>query len=179
MKTKERFLFLDFDGVLNSDSYYRRQHERGLRCSDGFGPYFDPEAVGNLGLILQAVPKTRIVVISSWKDIHGLAGLRDMWSQRHLPGTLYSATITSLHQQLINEDLSNPAAFERVESEYKAREILTWMAANDALRDPYVIIDDAVGFPPELQPHYVRTDPNAGLTDFDAAKAIQIINKEH
>lgn len=173
-----KYIFLDFDGVLNTGKNSRILRERKLKTADGFGPLFDPEAIENLGFILKAIPSAKIVVISSWKDIHGLVGLRDMWFERHLPGSIYSTTLTLMNEQLLNVNLDDPAAFNGIEGESKGREILAWMAANNALNDPYVIIDDAIGFPPELQPHQVMTDPEEGLTITDADKVLHILNKD-
>jgi hypothetical protein len=173
---KTKYIFLDFDGVLNTGNNSRILRERHLKTSDGFGPLFDPEAIENLGFILKAIPSAKIVVISSWKDIHGLVGLRDMWFERHLPGAIYSTTLTLMNEQLLNVNLDDPAAFNGIEGESKGREILAWMAANNALNDPYVIIDDAVGFPPDLESHLVKTEPNVGLNMKDAEKAIRILN---
>ena len=171
-----KIIFLDFDGVLNSGNYQRQLREQKQQFSDGWGPLFDPNAVRNLEHILQDVPEAHIVVISSWKDIHGLSGLREMWRERDLPGSMYSTTRSLLHDQLLGEDLSDPDAFSRAEGEGKTREAITWLASNNLLDAPYVIIDDSTGFPPSVQAHLVRTNPDDGLMDFDADKAIHILN---
>ncbi len=172
----DRFMFLDFDGVLNSDAHQRRLREQKLPWHDGYGPVFDPEAVRNLDSILHEVPDARIVICSTWKDTLGIADLKMMWTERNLPGEVYSTTVSLLHDQLIFEDLSDPAAFAKMEGECKGREILSWLACYEEMDAPYVVIDDAVGFPPELQQHHVRTYPNTGLTNFDADEAVQILN---
>lgn len=171
-----KYLFLDFDGVLNTDKYIRLLRERKLRSTDGFGPLFDPDAVENLGLIIEAVPSAKIVVISSWKDIHGLVGLRDMWDKRHLPGAIHSITLTLMHEQLLSANLDDPSAFRSIEGACKGREIFAWLAANDALNDPYVIIDDADGFPTALLPHLVTTDPEEGLTSENVKLVLNILS---
>lgn len=174
---KERYLFLDFDGVLNTSSYQQHLREKGEKTSDGFGPLFDPEAVRNFGRILQDVPDARIVICSTWKDTLGIADLKLMWKERNLPGEVYSTTVSLLHDQLLFEDLSDPAAFAKMEGECKGREAICWLASNEVPDAPYVIIDDCTGFPASLQSHLVMTDPLYGLLDFDADKAIHILNK--
>lgn len=172
-----KVLFLDFDGVLNSESHQRELRQQKLPVADGFGPLFDPKAVRNLERILDTVPDARVVVISSWKDIHGLSGLREMWRERDLPGSVYSTTNSLLHDRLLFKDLSDPATFARMEGECKGREAICWLASNEVPDAPYVIIDDCTGFPASLQSHLVMTDPLYGLLDFDADKAIHILNK--
>ena len=172
-----KFIFLDFDGVLNSGSHQRELRRQKLPVADGFGPLFDPKAVRNLERILDTVPDARVVVISSWKDIHGLSGLREMWRERDLPGDVYSTTNSLLHDRLLFEDLSDPDAFSRMEGECKGREVICWLASNEVFDAPYVIIDDCIGFPASMQDHLVRPIPEDGLLKYDADKAIHVLNK--
>lgn len=88
-----RIIFLDFDGVLNTENYQAQLRAEGKPGWDDFGMLFDPEAVANLQRILDAMTDVRIVVESSWK-VNGLDELRLMWAERGLPGTLYDVTQT-------------------------------------------------------------------------------------
>ena len=88
-----RIIFLDFDGVLNTENYQAQLRAEGKPGWDDFGMLFDPEAVANLLRILDAMTDVRIVVESSWK-VNGLDKLRLMWAERGLPGTLYDVTQT-------------------------------------------------------------------------------------
>ena len=88
-----RIIFLDFDGVLNTENYQAQLRAEGKPGWDDFGMLFDPEAVANLLRILDAMTDVRIVVESSWK-VNGLDELRLMWAERGLPGTLYDVTQT-------------------------------------------------------------------------------------
>ena len=60
-------IFLDFDGVLNTEKYYCELKSKGLPSDDKYGQLFDPEAVANLRKIIDATD-ARIVVSSSWRD---------------------------------------------------------------------------------------------------------------
>ncbi len=82
-----KVIFLDFDGVLNTENYQVRRRSEGLPVMDSYGHRFDPEAIANLGSILEAVPDAKIVVESSWK-VMGLLHLRQMWKARSLPGEI-------------------------------------------------------------------------------------------
>ena len=44
----EKYLFLDFDGVLNTGKYARQMKREGIDPFDEFGAMFDPEAIANL-----------------------------------------------------------------------------------------------------------------------------------
>ena len=172
-----KIVFLDFDGVLNTASYQQQLRERGLSTNDAFGPRFDPNAVSVLGKILESVPEARVVVSSTWKDIHGLSGLRRMWRLRGLPGTVDAITPTLFHEDLLLADLDNTGAFALMEGACKGKEIAAWLTENKARSAQYVIIDDADGFPEEQREHHVKTAQDVGLTDADAERAIAILNR--
>ena len=80
-------IFLDFDGVLNTEQYHARLTVDGKPTKDTWGPLFDPLAVENLRRILDDTD-TRIVVSSSWRYAHSLDSLRLMWEVRGLPGEI-------------------------------------------------------------------------------------------
>ena len=172
---KERYLFLDFDGVLNTSSYQQYLREKGEKTSDGFGPLFDPAAVQALGKILEAVQDAVIVIISSWKDIHSFVGIREMWIERDLPGSVYAVTPSTMNDDLLVANLADPESFRQVEGSTKGKEIAVWMAGHDALEEPFVIIDDNDRFLPWQREHVVKTNPEVGLTAADAEKAIRLL----
>ena len=49
----EKFLFLDFDGVLNTGKYAKQMKREGIDPFDEFGAMFDPEAIANLKHIVE------------------------------------------------------------------------------------------------------------------------------
>ena len=143
-------------------------------CSK-YGELFAPDAIEALSRILEAVPDARIVVESSWKELFGLSGLRRMWTNRRIPGMVYDITPMLPHEAILSLDLSNPEVLARFQGEAKGREVLTWMGRHAQAGDRLVVIDDAIGFPAELQPFVVQTDPDKGLTLEDAGKAITLL----
>jgi len=156
-----RVLFLDFDGVLNSTSYFRRvARETGRQTGAG---HIDPLAVERLNRIVKAT-SCRIVVTSTWRLVHTLEDL-----QRMLHGL-------SAEQLLgVTPDRIGP----------RCREIEKWLDGvsrwNSEQRqwrppvDQFVILDDdstaGIGF----ASHFVQTSPETGLTDDDVDKAIKIL----
>lgn len=115
-----RILFLDFDGVLNTENYHTQLQAEGKSGWDDFCMLFDPAAVTNLKRILDAVPDVRIVVESSWK-VNGLDELRLMWAERGLPGTLYDITSTFFCEELLTADLSVPDSVRKIDGIGKGR----------------------------------------------------------
>lgn len=170
----KRILFLDFDGVLNTDSYQALLRSQERPMWDDHGHLFDPEAVGNLKRILDADPDVRIVVESSWK-VQGLDELRRMWEERGLPGELYDATPDIFCEELLTVDLSIPGSVRKVESLSKGREISAWLTRNCDQDCRYVILDDVTEFSGELANHHIRIDPALGITQGDAMNVISYL----
>lgn len=170
-----RYIFLGFDGVLNTASYQQHLLERGEKTSDGFGPLFDPAAVQALGKILEAVQDAVIVIISSWKDIHGFVGIREMWIERDLPGSIYAVTPSTMNDDLLVANLADPESFRQAEGSTKGKEIAVWLAGHDALEEPFVIIDDNDLSLSWQKEHVVKTNPEVGLTMNDATTAIRLL----
>lgn len=80
----EKYLFLDFDGVLNTEYYQNYLCYQGLAYQDEYGAFFDPETTKQLKRIIDAT-SAKIVIESSWKFL-GLEAMQEMWSIRQLPG---------------------------------------------------------------------------------------------
>ena len=149
-------VFLDFDGVLNTEQYQARLAVEGKPNKDAWGPLFDPRSVENLRRILDATD-AGIVISSSWRYLHRLGSLRMMWEVRGLPGE-------------IRDTLACGATYIS-----RGEEIECWLERNE--RPDYVIIDDLDDFSPAQRNHYVETNPIVGITEADAQKAIEILRK--
>ena len=164
-----KFIFLDFDGVLNTESWQRRCRENGEPASDDFGPIFDPEAVRCLTTILKAVPEARIVITSDWKR-EGFGRMKGMWIQRRLPGHVIGMT----EDHILTEE--EKAAVEKgVNPRRHGAEVRTWFRKNGLEEKGYVILDDQDDFFPEQAGHLVLTSPTCGLTVEDAERAVWVL----
>ena len=53
MANIEKYLFLDFDGVLNTSRYAKQLRKEGIDPFDEFGAMFDPDAISNLRNIVE------------------------------------------------------------------------------------------------------------------------------
>lgn len=168
-----KILFLDFDGVLNTDRYQAVLHSQALPTSDEFGAIFDPDAVASLRAITDAVPDLIIVIESSWKAF-GLNAMRRMWKARGLPGEVFGITPHIDNEELLlSVDLDDPEAFSKLEGLGKGGEIKAWLDAHGEEVEEYVILDDVDEFRGDLKEHLIITDPREGLTQDKALGAIR------
>ena len=88
-----KVLFLDFDGVMDTEYYDHILSEAGKPISDEYGLLFDPECVKNLKYIIDNTGAD-IVVSSTWKDDMSYKEILDMWKYRGLPGFVLTRCLT-------------------------------------------------------------------------------------
>lgn len=147
-----KVLFLDIDGVLNTD---RQQWHCQMNCItliDEFGYEFDHKAVDNLATILEETG-AEIVISSSWKFL-GLQTLQKMWEDRKLPGTILDIT---------------------PDGKSKGWEIDEWLMECESQVNRYAIIDDENDILPKQLNHFVQTNSQFGVTCKDAERVITIL----
>ena len=148
-------IFLDVDGVLHS------------QAADAI--HFSPECMANLRLIVEHTGAV-IVLSSFWqREASSRAEVNEALRRWGIPNFV-----------AVTADC-NPGSGE----ERRAREIMSWVRNHpEACAAGWVAIDDldlmAVAPPPSFVPvmsrsHFVRTAANTGLTQADAARAIQAL----
>ena len=150
-----KILFLDFDGVLNTEHYQGLLQYQGKPWQDEYGAFFDPKAVKQLKRIIDATDAD-IVVESSWKYL-GLDAMEELWKVRNLPGTIIDITPSLLGKN-------------------KGVEIASWLSKYAKQDIRYVIIDDEYVILDSQLPHFILTNPYEGITEEQANKAISILN---
>ena len=156
----DRYIFLDFDGVMNTERSYKAFVAAGEPWRDNYGHFFDSEAVENLRHIVEATAAD-IVITSTWK-YKGLDAMHTLWTLREMPGILLGVTPEASIDDYCTRGM----------------EILKWLSQNghdesDNFR--YVILDDSSFFLPEQMPHLIKTSSSVGLTQEDAEKAIALL----
>lgn len=147
-----KIIFLDFDGVMDTEYYDHILSEAGKPISDEYGLLFDPECVKNLKYIIDNTDAD-IVVSSTWKDDMSYKEILDMWKYRGLPGFVTDVTPTTAQHN-------------------RGDEIDAWL--KECREDcQYAIIDDLDGsnFNPNQIEHLFVVNPYCGL-DEDTAKRI-------
>lgn len=158
-----RIVFLDFDGVMNSDDYFDRHPTL------SFGKeQVDPKKVHLLDSLLGAADDIFVVISSSWRVVWAPDELRE----------LLDACGSKYADRVIDRTRSSTTGF-------RGREIEDWLELWRERReiDPdaqpitsYVILDDGTNFTTD-QHHerLVRTDPRVGLTAQDVKQALEIL----
>jgi hypothetical protein len=179
-----KIIFLDIDGVLNTESYIvhfweycninniqrpvaKKDFNELMR--DSYGNKFCPIAVRALKWIVDETG-AKIVISSSWRG-SGEQWCKDMWKERELPSEVIGITP---HMSRRHSDSSLPF-LERLE---RGHEIQDWINSSKEDIESYVIIDDDNDMLESQLPNFVRTNEVYGITLLDAEKAINILNKK-
>ena len=157
-------VFLDIDGVLNSEQWYARAASR--KGEPNTQPptqgsllerSIDPACVQRLNRLLQRT--CAVVVVSSfWRKKHQVSEIVSIIEARGFCGEVIGATASD------NSALS------------RGEEITGWLKKNVPRGVAFVVLDDEIetGLPPEL---VVVTSRDTGLTDEDVVRAIQILSR--
>ena len=168
----DRYLFLDFDGVLNTGRYAKQMKHEDVDSYDEFGALFDPETIANLKHIVEQTD-CKIILSTTWRN-EGIMRMRELWKKRGLPGEIHSMTpillSTSYQDAMTGEMMGLPLR------EAKALEINAWLYQNASGNYRYAILDDEDYFFPKQLEHLVLTDEFDGLTERKAQRAIWILN---
>ena len=151
-----KFIFLDFDGVLNTEYYQGLLQFQGKQWQDQYGAFFDPRAVRQLKRVIDTTDAD-IVVESSWKYL-GLEAMQELWRVRNLPGRVIDIT----------PSLTDNAS--------KGEEIAAWLSEYATPDTRYVIIDDEYVVLDSQIPYFILTNPYEGLTEEQADRAMLILN---
>lgn len=168
-----KIIFLDFDGVLNTQYYQDLLQYLGKPWQDEHGALFDPNAVKQLERIIKAT-NADIVVESSWKYL-GLDAMKELWEVRKLPGRIIDITpFTISDEYLLSSDLVNihPSILH-----CKGIEIASWLSEYETEDIRYVIIDDEYVILDSQLPHFILINPYEGITEEQAKQVISMLNE--
>lgn len=166
----DKYLFLDFDGVLNTEFYQDLLMSQGKPFRDKHGPLFDPVAIEQLKRVIDST-HADIIIESSWKYL-GLEAMQDMWKGRQLPGRVIDIT-----PSIVSASWSSSIdIFSLDVRQSKGIEIDFWLFENTVKDVRYVIIDDEYVILDSQLPHFILTNPFDGLTELLADRAIALLN---
>ena len=159
----EKYLFLDIDGVLNSDEYYTElyKHKQGkisenyrfyddVDAEVGYKENLDRAAVELVNWICNATG-AKVILSSSWR-----VDERSVGELAKLGLTVCGKTPMSL-------------------ARHRGREIKKFLDEHPF--DSYCILDDDTDILEEEKDNFVLVDYHFGLTSFDSEKAIKILGK--
>lgn len=165
------FIFLDFDGVVNTENHQRELASINKQRKDKYSPVFDPDTVLRLGRIIKATG-AKVCLISSWA-YEGEDKMKALWKDREMPGQLFAICCSMPWvKPKIYEEYNEPSLDMMVG---KGRDILSFLSYVQGEYN-YVILDDVPDFFPEQEAHYVQINPKTGITDDDAIRAINILS---
>lgn len=164
-----KILFLDFDGVLNSDSFFllrkRREDRRRLNEEDNLrivAKFFGdesklnnavknlcPMACSNLQLLLEWVPDLKIVISSSWRMYYEVEELREILKLHFVDSS-----------RVI--DITRPKSLER-NGIQRGDIILDWVLDSDHEVEKFAIVDDDNDMD-AVRDNFFKINPWDGLT---------------
>lgn len=162
-------VFLDIDGVLNSNKWYSNRFKDPDYEGEGklfHADDFDPHAIA----LLNELSDCKIVLSTSWRFDYD-ATCDDL----KFNGVKLEVIGATPYIPFMSDEELEYAAFPT-----RGKEIKSWLEHNKA--DHYVILDDEnkSSFPYPLSDHLVHTNAKIGLTeaDIEMAKQILTINNE-
>lgn len=165
-----KIIFLDFDGVLNTEHYQGLLRYQGEPWQDEHGAFFDSNAVKQLKRIIDATGAD-IVIESSWKYL-GLEAMKELWKARNLPERIIDITPSSFSDEYLLKTNLDDLDISMLHC--KVMEIALWLSEQEDVR--YVIIDDEYVILDSQLPHFILTNPYEGITEEQTNRAISILN---
>jgi len=144
-----KYIYLEFDGVLNTEQYQADLAVAGMSGKDKYGPLFDPDTVRQLNRLIETTGAD-IIVTSSWRYVYDKNTLYEMWAERGLPDT----RVVILDRK-----------FEGISKDKHQKYV------------PYVYIDDEYKCSDSEREFLIQTDPVKGLSASDVDRAIAILNR--
>ncbi len=157
-----KIVFLDVDGVLNSERFFTRTQPRRWGLD-----HLDPVAVERAQRIVAATG-ARVVISSTWRLVYPLDELREMLAAKGLRAPVL--------------DRTPERAGVLADGLVRASEIASWLDANAARAqrgeadavERFVILDDLDGFG-SLDRFLVRTRFEEGLEEAHVGRAVSLL----
>ena len=159
-----KVIFLDIDGVLNHEAFYKERYENRIEESPWENPYseIDPKAVSNLNNLCDET-EAKVVISSTWRH-HGLEYCKDVLEKHGFTGDIIDITPSS------------PTRF-------RGLEILDWVKENEELIGDryfnfteYVILDDDSDMLYWQRNNFLLIDRFVGLTMGNVFQAKRVLN---
>jgi hypothetical protein len=184
-----KVIFLDIDGVLNSQDWYvYRRDAVEMDSINAQYPFyeFDPRAVERLNRIIGET-ECKIVVSSSWRSGETIESLQKLFDQVGIIGEVIGLTphlwCTKPYEDMdgyrmprgceIDWWLDNHGDFQRIN--WSKEEQIKYEGKSKVKN--YIILDDDSDMLYGQREHFIKTPNPTGLTDELADQAIEILNK--
>jgi len=156
-----KVIFLDVDGVLNSEPFLENNTES-----------IDRNNVKELKDALD-ITNAVIVMSSGWRLLFNESMLPECGDSQYLYNILneFGIELFGKTPDFSTEEIRTNRTFSHV----KAPEILAWLEAHDQV-EKYVVLDDLDLNNQVIHAHQVRTNPQLGLTEEDSARIVRMLN---
>ncbi|MCH5167474.1 MAG: hypothetical protein J1F35_06215 [Erysipelotrichales bacterium] len=133
-------IFLDLDGVLNTERYIVNAIENDMAVHDKYGHIFDDKCIEVLRNIIKETD-AKIIISSTWRYA-GLEEMKNLWKDRNLPGEVIDVTLAKdssriKEQKRIFKELYGEDFYNRT----RGQEIDIYLKTHSEV-NKYVIIDD-------------------------------------
>lgn len=163
-----KVVFLDIDGVLNTEDYYDSLVFENINCGtnhelrDKFGHVFCPKAVRYLSALI-GKHNAKLVISSSWRYM-GLKELNKMWKSRNLPGEIIGTTCCQASSDFKEQfdELSKLTKIRFSSHVKRGYEIQAYLNLHPEIKN-YVIFDDDSDMLNSQMDHFVCCDPLYGI----------------
>jgi hypothetical protein len=175
-----KIIFLDIDGVLNSDYWYRTRHTKGhTNDADSETWDFDPRSIKALNNIISAT-QAKIVISSTWRLGKSLSELAELCAKVGIEGEIIGATPFISVQKLdiprgmeIKQYLSKNCNWYYMPHNNKE---LAIQYIEGLTIDNYLILDDDSDMLYEQRKNFLLIHPSFGLSAGHEKEAINILN---
>ena len=172
-----KIIFLDIDGVLNSEKWYKERFDKKLYPNLEGYPLceFDPLTIEQLNLLTDKT-NAKIVISSTWRMGRTIDELKKLFEEVGIKGEIIGITPHLTFSDGHRVDRGN--------------EIKRWIDLNcirwwdkmlsqkekDITLESYVILDDDHDMLLEQKDNFIKTSWRDGLTALHTRKAIEILN---
>lgn len=155
MKLPEKLLFLDIDGVLNSEDWLYRS---GMTFSSNRLDHLDPQACRLLNDVLEQT-SCGLILSSSWRYICTPSQVQTLLHKRGCAKAQFYGHTPRLGDQ----------------DDRRGKEIAKWLEVTQ-WQGTFAIVDDGDDMG-ELRPRLVRTKWSTGLTRTEAQALVSLLNQ--
>lgn len=178
---KKRVIFLDIDGVMNSQRYYTEcTPEQVSVYHDKYGVGFDPVSERLLNALIEET-WAEVIISSTWR-LSGLNVMREMWRDRRMFGEMAGVT-PNFDIKPIEANMSAPRGCEiawYIDKNYGFQHRTYDAPFLKETHDKcelfsYVIIDDDFDMLYCQRNNFVKCDPMVGFTEREYALAKKIL----
>lgn len=163
-----RIIFLDIDGVLNSNDYYKYRSQPDFTFDSEIYPYcnISPVHMANLNKIIEAT-EAKVVISSTWRHGRTLDEMREILEKVGFQGEIIDFTpdLAKFGWAVRGNEIG-----EWVRTNIEILGALWWKTYMD-----YVILDDDEDMLFQQRENFVNTSALSGLDDEATEKAIKIL----